>query len=239
MSPYHPALDCLATVMSPEQRRIVFSVGVFADRTGKINHVSESGTGNFSTQGGEDMVMTSLSRTGVTVTDSSLHYRGLTEWAMGMIGRDPNSNVNVGLLLPDAIIIGSIPTFDFMPGSAAGARVAGAGASQSQNRVLVRMDGRVTRMIGGQQPSGMLLASESIVKQIVGFEREAGVTSFFGPDSSSTLVDIHIGERQNEPIQFMQGVMIDRLVFRLVANTLGITTCEPQLAWGDSLARLT
>lgn len=237
-SPYEPALTCLATALTLEQRATSFSIGYFQDRTGKTNYVSESGTGAFSTQGGEDMVLSSLAATGVTVVDTSPQFRGQVDWMFGKVALTPGANLNVSLMFPDVIISGAITSFDFMPGGEQSLRVAGVGGSQSQSRVLVRMDGRAVRMPGGQQAAGILLASERIDKQIVGYQQEAGVTSFFGPNDSATLVEFNLGERQNEAIQYMEGVMIDRLVARLVADTFDVTACDGHIAWGDSLARL-
>ncbi len=236
-SPYDGVLKCLNTVLTDEQRKTAFGVASFQDSTGKTNYVSESGTGTFSTQGGVNMAITSLAATGVTVIDTSTQFRQQTDWVLGKMLMTPQANPRVSLSYADVTITGAITAFDFMPGAERGVRVAGVGASQSQNRVLVRMDGYATRMIGVER-AGTVIAADKIKKQIVGTEQEGGITSFFGPTGSPVLVDLHAGERNNEPIQYIQGVMIDRLVGRLVADSFGITACDEFFAYGDTLAVL-
>lgn len=238
VSPYDAAFNCLRSVLTPEQRRTSFSVGYFADRTGKTNYVSDSGTGSFSTQGAEDMVYTSLALTGVQVVDSSMPYRQMVDWTIGKMALNPGSGLNLSLMFPDVTISGAITSFDInMSSGGVDARVYGVGGGRRKHRILVGMEGRTVLMPGGRGEAGRSSAFTRINKQIVGYENEAGVTSFFGRAGSATLFEINLGERKNEAIQHIERVMIDRLVFDLVSGHFNERRCDSHRSYGDSLAQ--
>lgn len=239
-SPYDPALLCLAAQLTPEQRSTSFTVGDFPDRTGKTNYVADSGAGNFSTSGAEDMLLTSLHRAGVKVIDSSVTFRQGVDWMFQKVAMSNTQSMRVSLAFPDVVVNGAITTFDFMPGGGANINIAGAQLAHQQSRILVGMDARAVLMPGSRilGAGGTVLATDRISKQIVGYEDSAGGTAFFGPKNSSTFVSLDFGHRPTEAIQFAERIMGDRVAAVLVSRVFGITACDSQVSYGDTLANL-
>ena len=97
------------------------------------------------------------------------------------------------------------------------------------------MDGHLVEMPGGRGQAFRQVATTRISKQIVGHQTEGGATGFFGR-GAGTLFEIDLGTRKNEAIQYMERVMLDRLVFDLVAQYFGVTSCDAHRDYGDSLA---
>lgn len=236
-SPYEPALKCLATVLTPEQKKTSFTVGSFPDQTGKTNYVSDSGTGMFSTQGAATMLYTSLGTIGVQVVNQSPELRQMAEYNLAKLtGNAPPEGLRVGMLLPDVVIMGAITSFDINVSSGGGGvRVLGIGGSRHKNRILVGMDGQLVEMPGGKGQAYRQVATTRIAKQIVGFQNEAGATGFFGA-GLGTLFEIDLGSRKNEAIQYIERVMLDRVAFDLVASYFKVTACDEHRAYGDKLA---
>jgi len=234
VSPYASALECLSQALSEDQKRTSFSVGSFPDRTGKINHVSDSGTGSFSTQGAEDMLLTSIAQTGVQVVDMGAPYRSFLDWNLD---KAKGSLLSASVLLPDVSISGAITSLDFMPGGGGYINVEGAGFGTRQNRILVGIDSRAVQMLGGSVPAGKVVATDRIQKQVVGYEDEAGVSNFFGPVSSPTWIQFDLGRRENEAIQYTQRVMLDRVAYTLISKYFDTAACEEHLVYGDTLAQ--
>lgn len=243
VSPYDSALRCLSSQLTDAQKAVSFSAGFFPDRTGKTNYVADSGTGTFSSQGMEDMVLTSLSRTGVTVVDSSPVLKGSIDWTinkMAMARYPAGQGPNISIIYPDVVINGAITTFDFLPGSGADVNIGGIRLAHQQTRILVSMDARAVLMPGAKLPGpgGKVIATDRPSKQIVGYQDSAGGTGFFGPSGSKTFVSLDFGHKPNEAIQFAERIMIDRVVYVLVSQSLNITACQPQLEYGDTMANL-
>lgn len=238
LSPYDAALQCLATQLTPEQKKTSFSAGSFPDRTGKVNYVADAGTGTFSSQGLEDMVLTSLAQTGVTVVDSSPMFKQSLDWTIQkmIMGRA----TNVSLMNPDVMINGAVTTFDFLPGGGADVNIAGIKLAHQQSRILVSMDARAVVMPGAglSEPGGKIIAFDKPSKQIVGYEDSAGGTGFFGPKNSPTYVSLDFGHRPNEAIQYAERIMVDRVVFKLVSQVFHVTACQAQLEYGDQTVNL-
>lgn len=243
VGPYDSGLQCLSTVLTPEQKAVSFSAGFFPDRTGKTNYVADSGTGTFSSQGMEDMILTSLSRTGVTVVDSSPVLKGSIDWTinkMAMARYPAGQGPNISIIYPDVVINGAITTFDFLPGSGADINIGGVRLAHQQTRILVSMDARAVLMPGSKLagPGGKVIATDRPSKQIVGYQDSAGGTGFFGPSGSKTFVSLDFGHKPNEAIQYAERIVIDRMVFILVSKTFNVTSCQAQLDWGDTMANL-
>jgi len=240
VSPYEPALQCLATQLTPEQKAVSFSFGSFPDKTGKTNYVSDSGTGNFSTQGEDEMIITSLFKTGVHVVDNSVSFKQDVDWVFGKLMLAGARAPHVSLTYPDVIISGGITSFDFMPGGGFSGNIAGITLAHQQSRIRVGMNAYAVLMPGAKLPGagGDVLAIDRSAKQIIGYEDNAGGTGFFGPKDSKTFVSLDFGHRPNEAIQLAEEVMVDRLVFKLVAGVFNITSCNAQLQYGDDVAQL-
>jgi curli biogenesis system outer membrane secretion channel CsgG len=248
VSPYQPALECIRQALTAEQKNTTFTVMSFVDKSGKTNYVSDSGTGMFSSQGTEDMIYTSLGYAGVQVTDMSPMQRSMMDWSLQKLAAHNASasvtglpRINVGFKFPDVSISGAITTFDInMSSGGFGVKIAGIGAGRHKARILVGMDARLVEMAGGQRPNGSPMeagrqaAVARISKQIVGYENSGGATGFFG-GGAGTLIEFDLGTRQNEAIQYMERIMADGLVARLLTQYFGITACDAHIAYGDKL----
>ena len=243
-SPFEPAQECLRGQLTPEQKLVRFSVGMFSDESNKFNAVADAGTGAFSSQGAQEMLATSLFKTGVATTDFSPTWRAGTDWVLGKLAmstRGPNDpRLNISLAYPDVIITGGITSFDFMPGGGAYVSAFGFGIGHKQSRILVGMDARAVLMVNAKLPGagGDILAVDRSDKQIVGYETSAGGAGFFGPRGTSTYVTVDFGRRKTEAIQRVERVMLDRLAARLVADTFNIKACDAFIDFGDNLARV-
>ncbi len=242
VSPYGDVLKCLSDQLTLEQKSVTYSVGQFADRTGKFNSVSDAGTGAFSSQGLEEMVITSLFKAGVSTSDFSLAWRAGTDWALGkmILGARPANGPNLQIIYPDVVINGAITSFDFMPGGGFSGNVAGIRLGHSRTRILVSMDARAVLMLGAKLPGGggKVLAVDRPSKQIVGFEDSAGMARFFGHGDKATYVSLDFGHRPNEAIQMAERVMIDRTVANLLIQVNNVHACDELFAYADGVAGL-
>lgn len=241
VGPYDLALACISSQLTDSQRKVNFSVGTFGDRTGKGNFVADAGVGPFSTQGLEDMMVTSLSRAGVSVVDFSPGMKANIDYTLGKLamGRyEPGKGPNLSMAYPDVVINGGITAFDMLPGSGVGITAFGGSLSHQQTRILVTMEGRVSVMVGSSLPlqAGKVIATDRLQKQIVGYEDSVGYSGFVGKKESKTFLSIDLGHKPNEAIQNAEGQMVDRMIFMLLARTFNITNCQAQLEWSDNVA---
>lgn len=250
-SPYQDALSCVANNLTPEQRNAAFGVGVLTDSTGRISVASDGAFGSFSTQGGSDMLISSLYSGGVRVIETSPAYRQLIDWFLlkgtnGLVGDgqmrtlfDPETQlerevrdipiVRGTLRQPEYLVIGSITAMDFIPGEGFEVNVAGIGAGYRQYRIQVRLDLRVVRMPLGTTVGGEVVALVRTTKQIVADETRGQVARFFGNRESSSLVEFNIGRQRREALQYAEGLMIDWAAADLLMQTFDVPTCRPYL----------
>ncbi|HEX2792477.1 MAG TPA: hypothetical protein VHO23_02060 [Candidatus Paceibacterota bacterium] len=225
-SPYDPALKCLSEHLTPEQKRVVYAVGSFPDRTGKLNFAAPDAAGSFLSQGNEDALMTSLAKTGVQVTNMSPTFRGMYDWIM-MRAPAP-ARKQVTLLVPDVLVSGSMNSLDVKPGGGfEGNAVIKAG--RRVNRLVVGFQANATAMpFNTQAQSGQVLTSFAYTKQLVGYENEFGVTDFFGGGSTRTLMSFTIGKQDREALQYASNKMMDVTAYRVVRDLTGQTACDEQ-----------
>lgn len=195
---YDRALSCLSAVI-PQNR--TFAVGEVSDQTGKYTNADE-GTGSYITQGAGDMVQAALHEVGVPVVNRRDPRVMQLEAQWGV-------SDTANFAPSDFFITGSINTLDFLPGGGADVRVAGVGPRYRQYRAIVGLDLAMTNTRTGE-----VVASSSLMKQIVGEEVGIGVANFFG----EYLVEVDIGGGNREAMQFALRPMLKRAVFDLLTG---------------------
>lgn len=205
-TPFDTALDCLRGRISPQAS---FSVGAVVDASGK-EQITEGGSGKFVTQGAGDIVQSALFRAGVTVLnrrDPRIIEQEI-RWGVGQ---------RAALMPSRYFITGSINSLDFIPGGGADVQVAGLGAQARQTRILVGLDLSVT-----DTRTGRVVANIPLQKQIVASEQGLGGARFFGP----TLVNVYIGGKQREAINFALRQMLNLATFELLTQMMPEATAK-------------
>ncbi|MCW1888253.1 MAG: hypothetical protein KIH67_001730 [Candidatus Moranbacteria bacterium] len=237
VNPYQPALECLASQLTPQQKATTIGVAYFAERTGKEAYAPEGASGKFLSQGSEDMLIGDLATTGMTAVEVGPVYRQLTDWVMPRLPRnDANGRpIQYNAALPDIIIEGSFSTLDFGNSDVKELYIFGIGGGARSYSIRYTLDARATSMVGGSLPGGVVLTHLALVKDVVGREKKAGVASFFGAPSSSTYVELNINTQKRELLQYSQRYMVSRAAYGIVAGLWKINTCQAQLDWGDSV----
>jgi curli biogenesis system outer membrane secretion channel CsgG len=130
----------------------------------------------------------------------------------------------------NVVISGAITSADFLPGQGGELSVAGIGGGYREYRMLIGMDAKATRMPVGSELGGSVVSTAHISKQIVAYEFKLGVASFFG---GPNYTSINAGKDGREALQFSEGFMLDYVAYRLVAETFGITACQPQVEYAE------
>ncbi len=232
VNPYQPALACLASQLTPEQRATSIAVGYMLDRTGRDTYSQESGAGRFLGQAGDDMMMTALASTGMTVVGFNPAFRQSVDWQLPKVLA---GGQNVSYTLPDILVEGSFSSFDFGTSRVSELYVFGVGGGSRAYSIRYTMDVRATAMPGSRFNGGQVLATLALEKDVVGRERRAGIASFFGNAGDSTYVEFNIGSQRRELLQYSQRYMISRAAFGIVADLWDITACDEHLRYSDSL----
>jgi curli biogenesis system outer membrane secretion channel CsgG len=232
VNPYQPALACLASQLTPEQRATSIAVGYMLDRTGRETYSQESGAGRFLGQAGDDMMMTALAATGMTVVGFNPAFRQSVDWQLPKVLA---GGQNVSYTLPDVLVEGSFSSFDFGTSSVSELYVLGIGGGSRAYSIRYAMDVRATAMPGSRFTGGQVLATLALEKDVVGRERRAGIASFFGNAGDTTYVEFNIGSQRRELLQYSQRYMISRAAFGIVADLWDITACDEHLRYSDSL----
>jgi curli biogenesis system outer membrane secretion channel CsgG len=201
VTPFDRALSCLDGRINRDVLR--FSVGAVIDATGK-EQLSESGTGKFVTQGAGDIVQSALFQAGVALVNRRDPRVIESEARWGI--RDSKT-----LLSSTFFITGSVNTLDFLPGSGFDVSIAGVGPRARQHRILVGLDLSMT-----ETRTGRVVANVPLQKQIVAAEEGFGVARFFG----STLVNLDVGNRHREALQFAMRQMLHLATFELLTQMM-------------------
>ncbi len=232
VNPYRPALQCLATQLSPEQKATSIGVGYLLDRTGRDSYSQESAAGKFLGQAGDDMLITALAETGMKIVGFNPAFRQALDWQLPkmMAGRQP-----VLVTLPDIIIEGSFSSLDFGSSNVKELYVFGIGGGTRAYHLRYSMDIRATSMPGSRIPGGEILATLALEKDVFGRENRLGVASFFGNIGDSTYVEFNINTQKREMLQYSQRYMVSRAAFGIVANLWKITACNELLAYSDAI----
>jgi hypothetical protein len=233
-------LACVASSLTPEQKRTSFGVIDFPDKTGRINlNGGADAFGNFNTQGAMDMAMSSLMRAGVKVVDLSPAFRTLADWSLiktsqKLVGNGQNWNVSDqgkqvsldympltnGMMAETKIgILGAITATDFLPGGGINLSVAGIGGGANKNGANTRIDVRAILMpSGNKMVGGQVIAATVVQKQIVQDGAQISISRYFGPVSGPTLISLDAGYMRREPMQLSTGAMLDLAVADLMAQ---------------------
>ena len=233
-TPYENALMCIRS-HAPAHKMTV-GVASIADRTGKYNY-DTNGSGNFITQGGGDIMTSALWKTGAVNLVERLDTR-VTEWELSMaqkrlLGDGTTSKVKTkdgsrsvayrlipegGVEGSDAYVVGSINSLDFnIASGGAEVSVSGIGGKARAYRALVGMDLRLV-----DSKTSKIIASTSINKQIVGEDVGFGIGRFFG----TTLVEVDVGEKRNEPLHLALRSMLQLGAYNLIKQAYGISACD-------------
>lgn len=229
-SPYAPALACLRANVVKLAKAPSFGIGSFIDQTGKVNYASESGSGTFMSQGTETMLLTSLGATGVQVTNMSGANRQHMDWMFSRAGlvntaaaeEFAKAGMKPRVMFPDVEISGALTSLDFIPGGGASANLAGLKIGTRQNSILLGFDGAVTVMpFSKLADAGIVLTTFRYDKQIIGYENEQGLTSFFGGGSSRSLFQIDLGKMGREAAQRVARIGMDVVAYRAVRDVTG------------------
>lgn len=228
--PYRPALQCLATQLSPAQRATSIGVAYFAERTGRESFASDDSFGKFLSQGSEDMLINALAETGMSAVEIGPVYRGLLDWTVPKLERSP---LPMQIDLPDIVVSGSFSTMDFGSSNVKELSIFGIGGGSRTYNLRYTLNARATSMPspGADVPGGKVLAHLALVKDVVGKEKKGGIASFFG----GIYVNLNVNSQKRELIQFSQLSMMSRTAYGLVSDLYDITACEPHLAYGDYL----
>jgi len=199
-TPFDNALSCLRGKINPN---VTFSVGAIIDQSGK-EQITEGGSGKFVTQGAGDIVQSALFRAGVTVLNRRDPRIIEQELRWGITRREA--------LIPSRYFVtGSINSLDFIPGGGADVQIAGIGAKARQTRILVGLDLSVT-----DAKTGRVVANIPLNKQIVANEKGISSARFFG----ETLVNLDIGGKQREAINFALRQMLNLATFELLVQMM-------------------
>lgn len=232
IDPYQPALACLKSQLSAEQKATSIGVGYLLDRTGRDSYSQDSAAGKFLGQAGDDMLITALHQTGVKVVGFNPSFRQAMDWQLPkmMAGGQP-----VMVTLPDILIEGSFSSLDFGSSNVKELYVFGVGGGTRAYHLRYSMDMRATSMPGGKIPGGEILATLALVKDVIGRENRAGIASFFGSAGDATFVEFNINTQKREMLQYSQRYMVSRGAFGIVAGIWNITACDEVLAYSDRI----
>lgn len=244
LSPYEPALQCLATQIPPDKKHVSIGVSGIGDATGKIAYSSEGATGSFLSQNLTNALIVAISKTGVPMVNLGGFFRNYSDWSAQKIRE---GGLGVGVSLPDIMIEGTFATLDFGPSQVGEVRVLGIGGGSRKYTMRYTADliATATPMPRADQQgnpnqsylanSGRILSAISLQQDVIGRQGEGGGTGFFGGRNSSTFIEINFGTNDRQLPQYMQRIVVERAAFMLVADLHGITACDEVLAWGDDL----
>ena len=232
VNPYQPALECLRTQMSEEQKRTTIGIGYMLDRTGKDSYSQESAAGKFLGQASDDMLVTALYETGMDVVGNNPSYKQSLDWQLPKLLA---SGQSVSVMLPDVMIEGSFSSLDFGSSKVKEAYVFGVGGGTRAYHIRYTMDIRATAMPGGKWPAGKILTTLALQKDVVGRENKAGIATFFGGFGDSTFVEFNVNTQKREMLGYSQRYMISRAAFGIVSNLWNIRACDEILAHSDRL----
>jgi curli biogenesis system outer membrane secretion channel CsgG len=232
VNPYKPALECLASQLTPEQKATSIGVGYLLDRTGRDSYSQESAAGKFLGQAGDDMLITALAETGMKIVGFNPAFRQALDWQLPkmMAGGQP-----VMVTLPDILVEGSFSSLDFGSSNVRELYVFGIGGGTRAYHLRYSMDIRATSMPGGRIPGGEVLATLALEKDVIGRENRAGIASFFGTFGDSTYVEFNINTQKREMLQYSQRYMVSRAAFGIVADLWDITACNEILTYSDNI----
>ncbi len=240
-------LQCVASQLTPEAKRVSFTVLEIPDRTGTFNFSGGNDASGFAnTQGAADIAATILQRAGLTQTELGPSYRNLVDWitqhaAQKLIGngrlntfRGPDGkSVELayiplfnGTIFPAKYAItGAITTTDALPGGEIGGGAYGANLSVYKNAMLIRVDLRVVELPIAGEVGGKVIAATSIQTEATQGGVQLALSRYAGPMSGPTLVNFNLGASYRTPVKLATGRMLDVGIADLLSQVFGITNC--------------
>jgi curli biogenesis system outer membrane secretion channel CsgG len=222
--PYDAAKQCIAKI--PEVKTLTIAVGDIKDDTGKVN-VTDGGTGSFIGNGASNMFNATLASLGVKLEDLSPEYRQTIDWmnskGAGMIeGTDTHGKkvLVANVLLPQLMLLGSVTSLDFLPGTSAEATLFGIGPKTRAYSALGAMKVRLVTLPNGKAPGGQVLATSAPSKQFAAVENSLGFSSFVGAGPGVTYASFDITSGQREPMQYTLGYLADYAAVDMIGTLL-------------------
>ena len=224
-SPYAPALACISKI--PLTSTLLIGVGKIVDKTNKFSTSSTDAAGGYVSQGAGDMMVSSLSKLGVQVVDLSPFYQKQVDWYAGK-----GAPMGGGVKMPQLIVQGSISALDLnYISDVKQLQLFGIGPRARAYRSSVRMDLRLTTMpftpaINGRLDprratvGGIVAATSSIDKQVVGVEGGLAGADFIGHGNGLTFMALNLGQNRHEKLQAVVGTMDDYAAGDLVLKLL-------------------
>jgi curli biogenesis system outer membrane secretion channel CsgG len=232
-TPIEPAFACLADLMRLKHLPpLGIAVGDVKDYTGKYSQ----NEGNAITQGGALMIYSALGKMGDVIKlqerfDTRIAELELAYTDRRQLGDGREHTVESGkpavpwvpyyggtILKSQYYIVGGITELNYnIASGGAEVFVNSVGAKKRTFTMNIGVDLRIV-----DTRSLVVLRTSSIQKQIVGEEVGAGVYKFFGTE----LVDVNVGNKNQEPLQLGVRTTIEHGVVELVAAVAGIDPAQ-------------
>lgn len=230
-TPNEAAFACMASGIKHKNKPLIgIAVGDVKDYTGRYS----STEGSTITQGGALMVYSALGKLGGTVLiqerfDTRIAELELAYTEKRQLGDGRNHTVEVGkpavpwvpyfggsIIKSNYYIVGGITELNYnIASSGFEVAVNSAGIKRRTYTMNIGVDLRIV-----DTRSLLVAKTVSLQKQIIGQEVGAGVYRFFGSD----LVDINVGNKNQEPLQMGVRTTIEQGVMELLA---AITEVDP------------
>lgn len=215
-TPYSVCLGALAKL--PAQNAPVIAVGDIKDKTGQMSN-SNYTESTMLTQGVSEMLISALYKTqrvgiaermdlSIPMTEKQLAEMGLLADTAPGLKPTPVNFIVLGALteLNYNILSGGVRLF-----------INGIGGGVREAIINVGLDLRIVDVRTFQT-----VYATSLQKQIIGFEVETGVFSFFG----NNLVEFDAGALRNEPLQVGVRSVVEMGVLQILTEGFGLPTPE-------------
>jgi formylglycine-generating enzyme required for sulfatase activity len=236
-TPLELSYVCFANKMIDYQApQFAVAVGSIPDYTGKLSQFEGSSV----TQGGSLMVFSALAKLGNVVTVHERFDTRVTELELAYLDKrrlgDGSNHEVDGQVVPwapyyggtieksDVFIVGGITELNYnIRSGGAEARIGQTGPKARTFTLNVAVDLRLV-----DSKSLRVWEATSVQKQIVGQEIGFEVFRFFGGDE---LVDINVGAKAQEPIQFAVRSALEAAILQLLGAYTGIPEdeCLPEV----------
>ncbi len=228
-TPLEPALSCLGHVMQNRKVAVLpIAVGDVKDYTGKYSQ----NEGNAITQGGALMIYSALGKLGSAVQiqerfDTRIAELELAYTEKRQLGDGRTHNVEAGkpavpwvpyfggsILRSQYYIVGGITELNYnIASSGTELGVSGVGIKRRTFTMNIGVDLRIV-----DTRSLVVARTVSLQKQVVGEEVGAGIYKFFG----TSLIDVNVGSKNQEPLQLGVRTAIEHGVLELVSAVVGV-----------------
>jgi curli production assembly/transport component CsgG/holdfast attachment protein HfaB len=232
-TPYTDALHCVGgnIARAHPEKTIRVSLAGIPDRTGKV---SNQDGGYKATQGAESMAYSALGKIGPQVLLVERTYTEVFNFELKLagdklLGDHKEYVINNGeqkrkvnwrpvmtgsVVGSDLFIAGAITELNY--NIASGGIEAGVEGYFGRARTYQLNVGLDLRIVDTRTLE--IVHTTSLQKQIVGYEVEAGLFRFFG----TTLFDLNLGEKSDEPIHMGIRSVIESAIVELVAAVYGV-----------------